>query len=82
MTTRDELPRVGYVALACFLWFRGHKIESSEWKNGLCTWLFEESEEMRRDASSFHGESALVNPKDYFPKVTEFKRLMYRDKPA
>lgn len=79
-STNDSY-EVGHVGLACYLWFKGHGITSKEWSKGLCTWNFASGSELTADVDAFFQGSASVDPREYFAKVTEFKRKMYEDKP-
>lgn len=72
---------VGHVALACFLWFKGHGMSSKQWKDGFCSWDFISSEELHSDVTAFFQGTATVDPRRYFARVTEFKQDMYKDKP-
>jgi len=52
------------------------------WQNGLCSWLFQDSPRMESDIEEFYAGEARVNPREYFNKMTEFKRDMYKDRPS
>jgi hypothetical protein len=71
---------VGHVGLACYLWFRGHRIVEKKWERRLCTWWFEDSDALQTDVQDFFQEKATVEPRRYFAKVTEFKSDMNRDR--
>lgn len=70
------------MSLACYLWYREHRIMDRRWQNGLCSWLFQDSPRMESDIEEFYAGEARVNPREYFNKMTEFKRDMYKDRPS
>jgi len=74
---------IGHVGLACFLWFKGHRVIGKRWKTkSVCTWDFDPKDpKVKEDIAAFFQNEALVDPKEFFPKVTEFKRKMYEDRP-
>lgn len=76
-----RLRKVGHVAAACYLWSKGYEIVKTEWSDNLCKWFFEDSKEIREAIALFFDNEALVNPREFFPRVTEFKRHMYEDNP-
>jgi hypothetical protein len=80
---KDEprLRKVGHVAAACYLWAKGHQIVKTEWSDSLCKWFFEDTAELKEDIDTFFNDEAKVNPREFFPRVTEFKRHMYEDNP-
>ena len=79
--SKAETKDVSNISLACFLWFRGHVIVGTQWFRGLCTWDFNETPELQADIDAFVQGRAQVDPRDFYPRVTEFKRDMYKDKP-
>jgi hypothetical protein len=71
----EKTVQVRYVGLAAYLYFKGNRPLKSEWNNGRCTWTFPTgTEELIRE---FESGEALVDPKEYHPILTEFKRMMY-----
>jgi hypothetical protein len=82
MTAESENEHtVGHIGLACYLWFRGHALLRTEWRDQMCRWTFQRTETFKEDMDSFFKGQAQVDPREFFPKVTEFKRAMYREKP-
>jgi hypothetical protein len=68
------------IALACYLWHRGHDLLEAEWKGGRCTWVF--SATANEDEDMYDQGMARVDPISYFGSVTEFKKLVYRNRPS
>lgn len=73
--------RVSLMGLACFLWSQGHQITGTKWNKNVCEWTFQDDPALQKHQTEYHSGKALVDPRVYFPKVTEFKRMVYRDKP-
>ena len=80
-TTEDETILIGHMSLACYLWFTGEIIVEQSWEGGLCRWVFEDTQSLRATMSEYESGMARVDPRNYFPKVTEFKRFVYDSKP-
>lgn len=70
----------GHVGLACYLWYKGHIIVKRQWRGAMCEWTFTSSKELLSDIDDFYAGEGKVDAREYFPKVTEFKRKMYEDK--
>lgn len=80
-STTSESKKISHVGLACYLWYKGHGMLSKEWRDGFCSWQFADSDTLQADIDAFYQGSALVDARNYFPRVTEFKQDMYKDKP-
>jgi hypothetical protein len=80
-STPTRLRRVGHAGASCYAWFLGYKIVKTEWEDSLCRWFFEDGKELRDAIDGFFAGTAQVDPREYFPRVVEFKRNMYWDNP-
>jgi hypothetical protein len=47
----------------------------------MCHWQFANTADLTADVAAFFQGNAQVDPREYFPRVTEFKREMYKDRP-
>ena len=70
----DQMP------LACYLWFRGHDLESIEWQGSRCTWQF--SAMAQEDRNSFEKGMARVDPGAFYGAVREFKQKTWNNNPV
>lgn len=77
----EKTKDVSSISLACFLWFQGHVIVGTQWFRGLCTWDFADTPRLHEDIDAFVQGRAQVDPREFYPRVTEFKHDMYKDKP-
>jgi len=77
------------MALAAYLWSVGHEPVKIEWLNrkvdGVvqkrCRWTFVASEALDVDVQVYTRGDGMVDAKDYFWKVTEFKKIAYQHHP-
>jgi hypothetical protein len=69
----DQMP------LACYLWFRGHDLESMSWSGNRCSWKF--SPEALEDKVTFEKGMARVDPGAYYVAVREFKQQTWNNNP-
>jgi len=66
------------MSLACYLWFRGHAIEESQWNGGRCSWTFAATAE--EDTKLFEHGQARVDPNAYYVASAEFRKQTYRSR--
>lgn len=79
-TTSERTFKTDDMPLAAFLWYLGHQLMDMSWDGDRCAWTFKGN--MRTDVDRYRKGQATVQPLTYFGAVTEFKRLVYKDRPT
>jgi len=70
----------GNFGVACYLWFSGFVV-NMEWEHDVCFFRFTRSPELQTASSAYHKGRATVDPRKFWPKVAEFKSMVYASKP-
>lgn len=78
----SEERSVAHMGLAAFLWYNHHYLDRLEWSRpNEALFFFTEDEDMERDVKRFQEGKARVDPQRFYPKMTEFKRMVYERRP-
>lgn len=70
-----------HAALACYLSHLGFPIVETKWIDGICKWAFEPTQALASAIDDFFADRARVEPREFFKKVTDFKKAMYDANP-